>query len=159
VVNGRSAQRVVDIAEQKIRSRQRHAAPSQRIDQLVDRAGRIQLRIAIDILANYGERFSIEKQFDVGIAPGSRDADLVGTVQQERARVSELNFFQIGRDYLYVGIKSQRDDFLGGQIIRHRLENLAGVVARSLRLRNARKRHRRRRNCESQSYKSPSSRP
>jgi hypothetical protein len=26
-------------------------------------------------------------------------------------------------------------------------------------LRNARKRHRRRRNCESQSYKSPSSRP
>ena len=68
-------QSVVDIAQEKVGARYGDAAITQCVDELVDRAGCIDLGVAVDVLAEEAERSSVEIHLDVGITPGHGGMD------------------------------------------------------------------------------------
>src|SRR5207344_496704 len=80
-----------DVAEQEVRAGQSHSLSAQRLYQLIDRAGRVHLDILLEVLAENAHRLAVEKELDVGVAPGAGYVDLVGSLQEQRPGVVELD--------------------------------------------------------------------
>ena len=87
-------QRLIRIRNQKIGARQlKSPLVSQEIDELIDRAWSIRLRIGIEILAKHRDGLAIEGKLDIGITARSTGTELVGTAEQQLAGTGELDFW------------------------------------------------------------------
>ena len=72
----------------------------------------------------------IEEQLAVDIPAGARRVELVRAIQNKRSGAVELDLLEVRRDHLDGRIVCRGNGFLGRQVVRHRLQNLTGVIAR-----------------------------
>jgi hypothetical protein len=87
------AQDLVRVREKEIGSGQVDSEiPPDLLDKLIDRSGRFGLGEELVFVVRHHERFAVEEQFDVSVAPGPTGVELVRTVQLQLARTIELDF-------------------------------------------------------------------
>ena len=124
-------QRVVDIRQQQVGAGHGPLVfVPQLVDQMVDRAGRIDLGIEIGVLAEQRQRLAVEDQLDIGKTAGARGAELVGPAEIDRAGTRQQEFLVILGDDLEIGVVAERYGLLRRQIVGHRLEQALGVGLR-----------------------------
>ena len=70
-----------------------------------------------------GHAGAVRYEFDIGIATGATDAELVRAAHGDIARGAELNFLDGRRHHLDIGIVFQRQILLATDIIRHGFQN------------------------------------
>jgi hypothetical protein len=117
------------LKEQQICPWQAHAGSRlDRIDHLIHRTGQVRLHVGFGVVSVYRDCLAVIDKFDIGITAGAPDTQLVGPAQFHLAGACELDFLQFGGNDLDIAVERGGQRFLAAQIVRHRFENVGGII-------------------------------
>lgn len=100
-----------------------------RRDHLVHRARRLRLNIGLGIVAVERDGLTVIDQFDIGIAAGAPDAELVGPTQFELTRARKLDLLQLRRNDLDVAVEGRGQCVLCAEIVGRGFQELGWIVS------------------------------